>query len=222
MRECSPNQFVPAGSLNGPRTGAKSLFRNILPISPCGSGFCPDHSRPKLSNPFGINILGILTEKMWHGLFPQSSAKSLLWKILPLSSCGSRFCKHMHRSTTSKSLRMNILEKWTEKMCSVDSRGVRRTIASRRQGSETRQANLLGFRESSHTARRSKEPLDASRPTPFVTSSRDSADATLFLVISSPQSSVPEISMPRTMKTYSVFVLALCLAAPLYAHHVKR
>ncbi len=27
--------------------------------------------------------------------------------------------------------------------------------------------------------------------------------------------------MPRTMKTYSVFVLALCLAAPLYAHHVK-
>ena len=28
--------------------------------------------------------------------------------------------------------------------------------------------------------------------------------------------------MPRTMKTYSVFVLALCLAAPLYAHHVKK
>ena len=149
MRECSPDPFAPAGSLNGSRTGAKSLFRNILPLSPCGSRFCPDHSRSELSNPFGINILGILAEKMGSGPVPQSSAKSLFWKILPLSCCRSRFCKHEDRAPTSKSLRMNILEKWTEKMCSVDSRGVRRTISSRRQGSETRPASPLGFRESS-------------------------------------------------------------------------
>ncbi len=113
MREGSPNLFSKACSPNGLRPGAKSLFRNILAVSRCGSRFYPDTLRSKLSKSFRINILGRLTEKMWSD---RSQAKSLFWNILPVSSCGSRFCPDQTRSAPSKSLRMNILEKRREKI----------------------------------------------------------------------------------------------------------
>ncbi len=113
MREASPHHLFLGNSLTGFRPSAKSLFQNILAVSPCGSRFCEDHFRSKLHNSFGINILEILTEKMWSD---QSHAKSLFWKILPVSPCGSIFCADSARSEVSKSLRMNILKKSTEKM----------------------------------------------------------------------------------------------------------
>jgi hypothetical protein len=114
MREGSPKQFSTADSLNSLRPGAKSLFQNILAVSPCGSRFCPDPLRSKRTKPFRINILRSLTEKVWSD---RSQANSLFWKILPVSSCGSRFCKDPGRSLRIKSLRMNILEKAREKNC---------------------------------------------------------------------------------------------------------
>jgi hypothetical protein len=114
MREGSPNQFATAGFLNGLRSGAKSLFRNILAVSPCGSRFCRHPLRQKRTKSFRINILRSLIEKMWSD---RSQAKSLFWNILPVSSCGSRFCKDIGQSIPDKSLRMNILEKAREKNC---------------------------------------------------------------------------------------------------------
>ena len=125
MRERSPNQFSTAGSPSGLRTGAKSLFRNILAVSPCGSRFCQDPLRSKLPKSFRINILGIPTEKMWSDC---SQPKSLFWNILPVSSCGSIFCPDQTRSPLTKSLRMNILEKKREK--NVETSGHEATLPS--------------------------------------------------------------------------------------------
>ncbi len=112
MREDSPNQFFPADSLTSFRPSAKSLFQNILPVSPCGSRFCQDRFPSKQPNPFGINILEILTEKIWSD---QLHAKSLFWKILPVSLCGSRFCARCSPLPSHKWLRMNILGTWGKK-----------------------------------------------------------------------------------------------------------
>ena len=113
MREGSPNVFSKACSPNGLRPGAKSLLRNILALSRCGSRFCPDTLRSKLPKSSRINILGRLAGKIWSH---RTQAKSLFWNILPASSCGSRFCTDQTRSAPSKSLRMNILEKRREKI----------------------------------------------------------------------------------------------------------
>jgi hypothetical protein len=112
MRAGSPNQFFPADSLTDFRPSAKSLFRNILPVSPYGSRFCQDQFLSKLSNLFRINILEILTRKIWSD---QSHAKSLFWKILAISPWGSRFCACCSPVPPNKLLRMNILGKWTRK-----------------------------------------------------------------------------------------------------------
>jgi len=117
MREGSPNQFSAAGFLNGLRSEAKSLFRNILAVSPCGSRFCRDPLRSRLHKSFIINILRGLTGKMWSD---RSQPKSLFWNILHVSSCGSRFYKDPSRSISDKSLRMNILEKARKKIAGVD------------------------------------------------------------------------------------------------------
>ncbi len=46
---------------------------------------------------------------------PHSPAKPLFWNILPVSSCGSRFCADPTQYVPSKSLRVKILEKEIEK-----------------------------------------------------------------------------------------------------------
>lgn len=72
------------------RPRAKSLFRKILAISPCGSRFCEETSRPLRSNPLRMNILRESWKKTRRNLY---AAKSLFWKILAVSPCGSRFCE---------------------------------------------------------------------------------------------------------------------------------
>src|SRR5580692_1119974 len=63
---------------------------------------------------------------------------------------------------------------------------------------------------------------------PFVTSSCRYGTVTLFFVVPSPQSSVLETLMRRTVfmttlvKICAVLALALSLAAPLSAHHLKK
>ena len=97
---------------NDPSLEGKSLFQNILRVSPCGSIFCPDSFGSRLSKSFRINILVILTKKMWRDCY---QAKSLFCNILAVSPWGSRFCEDPAGSIPGKSLRMNILEKWKEK-----------------------------------------------------------------------------------------------------------
>ncbi len=69
MRENSPNEYtntVPDGS----PTATKSLFWKILPISPCGSGFC---NRSMLSPPhksLRMMILETAAQKKIEGDFP--------------------------------------------------------------------------------------------------------------------------------------------------------
>ena len=110
---------------NDPLLTGKSLFQNILRVSPCGSIFCPDPFRSKLPKSFRINILVILMKKMWIDC---RQAKSLFCNILAVSPWGSRFCEDPAGSIPGKSLRMNILEKWKEKKWRRPSRNIPRPI----------------------------------------------------------------------------------------------
>jgi len=58
MHEGSTNNFI-----TGDKFEAKSLFENILAVSPCGSGFCPDPPRSRARKFLGIRILGKVTKK---------------------------------------------------------------------------------------------------------------------------------------------------------------
>jgi hypothetical protein len=161
MRKGSPNQFSIASSLNGDRPGAKSLSRNILPVSPCGSRFCPDPVRSKLPKSFIINILGNLTKKMWSH---RSQAKSLSWNILPVSSCGSRFCTDPTGSIQSKSLRMNTLEKYREKIeASILSTAMARSLQTTptRSGPGGKRIRVLGGIAHRESRNKKGNPLTA-------------------------------------------------------------
>src|SRR5450631_2864040 len=57
MRESSPNNFSTSAPLSGSHSQAKSLFRNILAISPCGSIFYPDPTRSIAHNYLRMNTL---------------------------------------------------------------------------------------------------------------------------------------------------------------------
>ena len=50
MRADSPHQFPTIDSLSGVPSAAKSLFRNILDLSPCESIFCADPAPSLPSN----------------------------------------------------------------------------------------------------------------------------------------------------------------------------
>src|SRR5450631_1660277 len=65
MREGSPNKFSTADPLlSGSRIEAKSLFRNILAPSPCGSRFYPDPTRSAPRKFLGMSILEKRKKKM--------------------------------------------------------------------------------------------------------------------------------------------------------------
>jgi len=66
MREGSPNQFAKNSSVSGLETEAKSLFRNILAISPYSSRFCPDQLISTNANSNEMKILGRHSKKN-HG-----------------------------------------------------------------------------------------------------------------------------------------------------------
>ena len=96
---------------------AKSLFRNILPVSRCDSRFCRSICRSAHSKSLGMNTLAGSREKIVRGYTetppvraPSLGANSLFRNILPVSPCGSRFCPDMSRYPPSKSFRMNILD----------------------------------------------------------------------------------------------------------------
>jgi hypothetical protein len=57
MREGSPIKFSTADPLSGSRTAAKSLFRNILAVSPCGSRFWGDQGVSPRGKFLWINTL---------------------------------------------------------------------------------------------------------------------------------------------------------------------
>src|ERR1035437_10458708 len=63
MRERSFQNFGTALRLHDSRIEAKSLFRNILPVSPCASRFCPDLPISRAGKSFKTKILAELPEK---------------------------------------------------------------------------------------------------------------------------------------------------------------
>ena len=70
MREGSPQQFPPKESSKRVQPGAKSLFRKILAVSPCGSRFCKDRTRYPSSKCLQMNILEKVREKKGGGASP--------------------------------------------------------------------------------------------------------------------------------------------------------
>jgi hypothetical protein len=107
MREGYTNSCLTADPLNGSRPEAKSLFRNILRTSPCGSRFCADPHPILTPQVIQNQYFRKLDEKMWPD---QLRVKSLSWNILPASPCNSIFYSGSTLSPPSKLLRMNILE----------------------------------------------------------------------------------------------------------------
>ena len=66
MRESSLNQFTKNAPPSGLKTGAKSLFRNILAISPYSSRFCADRLISTNANSNEMKILRRYSKKN-HG-----------------------------------------------------------------------------------------------------------------------------------------------------------
>jgi hypothetical protein len=64
MRESQTNKFSPTEVVSGSQPEAKSLFRKILRISPCGSRFCPGSATPAPASPLGMSILGEWRKKI--------------------------------------------------------------------------------------------------------------------------------------------------------------
>jgi len=114
MREGPPIQSCITPNPNCSQPQAKSSFWKILAISAYRSGFCAGTRQYLPGNSFRMNSLDRCPKSVEEN-DPSLEGKSLFQKILRVSPCGSRFCTHPARSTPSKSLRMNILEKSKEK-----------------------------------------------------------------------------------------------------------
>jgi hypothetical protein len=118
MREGYLN-LLPATNLDrGLGRAPKSLFRNILHTSRCKSIFYPGSIRYLITNSLRINILEnakrkTCTDRSLNAL--PSHAKSLFPNILAISPYGSRFCRPIAPPLLRNSLKMNILEKESEK-----------------------------------------------------------------------------------------------------------
>ena len=112
MHAGSPNRFSTTDPLTNSECAAKSLFRNILAVSPCGSRFCPDPALSLSSKCLRMNILATSTKKYRGG----SEAKSLSQNILAVSPCGSGFCADRSIPQSCKSLIMNILWEMKKKI----------------------------------------------------------------------------------------------------------
>ena len=65
MRESSRNHFSTASPVNRFQFEAKSLFRNILAVTPCGSRFYLDQASLRVSKLLRIKILGKPQKKIW-------------------------------------------------------------------------------------------------------------------------------------------------------------
>src|SRR5271167_1691544 len=65
MREGPPSNSSTADPKRGSQSEAKSLFRNILAVSPSGSRFYPDPSIPSTHKPLRMNILADQKKKYW-------------------------------------------------------------------------------------------------------------------------------------------------------------
>ena len=63
MRGSQINKFSTTDLVSGPQSEAKSLFRKILPISPCGSRFCPGSAIPRAYKSLGMSILRKMEKK---------------------------------------------------------------------------------------------------------------------------------------------------------------
>ena len=70
MRECSPDKFSTTALLSGAQSTAKSLFWNILAISPYGSRFCADSTLYQLHKFLRMNILGKQKKKIVDTGYP--------------------------------------------------------------------------------------------------------------------------------------------------------
>src|SRR6266496_1728396 len=115
MRTDSPNQFLMTDLRTSPQFETKSLFSNILALSPCHSIFYPDTSRFRQDKSFRINSLWKAVQKNQTDQLGEFEANPLFQKILAISRCPSIFYLNEPLSARSKSLRMNILEKRSKK-----------------------------------------------------------------------------------------------------------
>jgi hypothetical protein len=84
MHEGSTNNFI-----TGDKFEAKSLFQNILAVSPCGSRFCPDPAISRARKFLGIRILGKVTKKNIETCIPpRISVRSHQSGLRPADSRG--------------------------------------------------------------------------------------------------------------------------------------
>jgi hypothetical protein len=130
MREDVPSQFPTTDHLSGLRSGAKSLFRNILAINHFDSRFCQYPRQRRFAKSLKINILTKATGKSPADRCPNSAANSLFRNILHASPCESRFYTGQRPSQPHKSLRMNILRKYPQKIWEANDEFVAQVVGT--------------------------------------------------------------------------------------------
>jgi hypothetical protein len=91
MHHGSPNERCTGGLLANSSLATKSLFQNILPVSPCGSRFWQDHLSSQCSKSLKISILEIGAEKIVgnHSTLRTHSVSAAIGKQAP-SAAGAR------------------------------------------------------------------------------------------------------------------------------------
>jgi len=105
MHAGSANRLSTTDPLTSSECAAKSLFHQVLALSPYGSRFCPAPAPSPSCKCLRMNILAIRSKKYCG----ESEANSLSQNMLAVSPCGSIFCADTSLSKPRKYLRMNIL-----------------------------------------------------------------------------------------------------------------
>jgi hypothetical protein len=83
MHDRSNNKVI-----TGSRSGAKSLFQNILAVSPCGSRFCPYPTLSRARKFLGMRILGKRMKKISRDIFTQIPVDRTRARLRPADSRG--------------------------------------------------------------------------------------------------------------------------------------
>src|SRR6266496_4212192 len=105
MRQGSPSNVRTIVSPTGSQPGSKSLFQNILDVSPYPSRFYPYPSFPALHKLLRMSILEEQRKEVGSRHSPKFECKSLLQKILPISPYPSIFWRDLALVLTKQVLK---------------------------------------------------------------------------------------------------------------------
>jgi hypothetical protein len=97
MREHSANTFSMSDLFSGLSPEAKSLFRNILAVTPCDSGFCVGSGISRVRKLLEMNILGERIKKNYERYTSAKSQSDRTAATLRSAESRRRLSPHFYR-----------------------------------------------------------------------------------------------------------------------------